>query len=220
MKKALIFGSTGFVGSHLLKQLLSSPDYEQVTAVVRKESGVCHPKLKTVISDYNALPALETILAGDEIFIALGTTKKKSPDKAEYYRVDHDYPVLAARIARAQGARAVFLVSAVGANPDSKFFYVRTKGETERDIIALDFEHTHFFRPSMILGCREESRPFEKILIGAWSLINPLLVGNADRYRGISGEDIAKAMRVSATLQADKLNIYHWREMHALIAGS
>lgn len=220
MKKALIFGSTGFVGSHLLNQLLSSPDYEQVTAVVRKESGVRHPKLKTVIGDYDSLPALKADLAGNEIFIALGTTKKKSPEKAEYYRVDHDYPVLAARIAKAQGARAAFLVSAVGANPASKVFYVRTKGETERDIIALDFEHTHLFRPSMIMGYREESRPFEKILIGAWSLINPLLLGNADRYRGMSGEDIAKAMKVSATIQADKVNIYHWREMQVLIAGT
>jgi uncharacterized protein YbjT (DUF2867 family) len=156
-------------------------------------------------------------LVGDEIFIALGATKKTSPQMADYYRVDHDYPVLAARVAKDQGAKAVFLVSAVGANPDSNIFYVRTKGETERDIIALDFEHTHVFRVSMIMGNRQENRPLERILIKVWSVINPLLVGKADRYRGMTGEEIAKAMSLSATTRAEKLKIYHWKEMKALL---
>jgi uncharacterized protein YbjT (DUF2867 family) len=124
--------------------------------------------------------------------------------------VDHDYPVLAAQLAKARGAKSVFLVTAVGANPHSHFSYVRMKGETERDIIALDFEHTHIFRPSMITGNRQEKRPGEKAMIGVWSAIDLFLVGKADRYKGISGEDIAKAMKNSATRQTQKLKIYHW----------
>src|SRR6202034_2613376 len=91
---------------------------------------------------------VQSEIARDEVFIALGTTRANSPDEAEYYRVDHDYPVLAARIAKEGGARSVFLVSAVDADPNSKYFYVRTKGDTERDVRALNFEHTNIFRPS------------------------------------------------------------------------
>ncbi len=219
MKKAIIFGSSGFVGSHLLSELLNSSEYAQVTVVVRKKLSICHPKLVTVIGDYSSLLALEADVSADEIFIALGTTRKTSPNKTTYYQVDHDYPVLAAQIAKARGAKSVFLVTAVGANPHSHIFYVRTKGETERDIIALDFEHTHIFRPSMITGNRQEKRPFEKVLIGIWSAINPLLVGRADRYKGITGQDIAKAMKTSANHQSQKLTIYHWKEMHNLSRG-
>ncbi len=217
MKKAIIFGSSGFVGSHLLSELLNDSDYAQVTAVVRKELSLSHPNLNTVVGDYRSLHTLAADVSADEIFIALGTTRKASPDETTYYQVDHDYPVLAAKIAKSRGAKSVFLVTAVGANPDSHFFYVRTKGETERDIIALDFEHTHIFRPSMITGNRQEKRLFEGAMIGIWSVINPLLVGKADRYRGMTGQDIAKAMKISAIHQSQKLTIYHWSEMNNLL---
>jgi uncharacterized protein YbjT (DUF2867 family) len=152
MKSAIVFGASGFVGTHLLSGLLNRPDYGQVTAVVRKSLQITHPKLRTLIGDYCSLAGLQSEIAADEIFLALGTTRANSPKKAAYHQVDHDYPVLAARLAKAGGARSVFLVTAVGANPNSNFFYTRTKGETERDVVALNFEHTHSFRPSMIIG--------------------------------------------------------------------
>jgi uncharacterized protein YbjT (DUF2867 family) len=217
MKKAIVFGSSGFVGSHLLGELLNSPNYEQVTVVVRKKLDINHPKLVTLIGDYSSLPALESDISADEIFIALGATRATSPEKGKYYQVDHDYPVLAARIAKARGAKSIFIVTAVGANPDSRFFYVRTKGETERDIIALDFDHTHIFRASMIMGNRTENRPLEKPFIKIWSALNPILVGRINRYRGMAGEDIARAMKNSATNQQEKLKIYQWKEMTDLL---
>jgi uncharacterized protein YbjT (DUF2867 family) len=218
MKRAIVFGSSGFVGSHLLSELLNSPDYGQVTAVARKSLNITHPKLRTVIADYHSLANVKSEIAGDEVFIALGTTKANSPEKAEYYQVDHEYPVLAARIAKERGAKSVFLVTAVGANPNSKFFYVRTKGETERDLIALNFEHTHIFRPSMIVGNRKEKRSLlEGALMRFWSALNPLLTWKGHKYKGITGEDIAKAMIESAKDQTQKLKIYHWREMHDLL---
>ena len=217
MKRAIVFGASGFVGSNLLKELLNSPDYEQVTVVVRKKLNINHPKLITLIGDYSSLPALESDISADEIFIALGATRKSSPEKEKYYEVDHDYPVLAARIAKARGAKSVFIVTAVGANPNSRVFYVRTKGETERDIIALDFDHTHIFRASMIMGNRAENRPLEKPFIKIWSAFNRILVGKTNRYRGMAGEDIARAMKSSATNQLEKLKIYHWKEMTDLL---
>ena len=201
-----------------MSELLNSSDYGQVTAVARKSLNIAHPRLRTVICDYNSLEGVKSEIAADEVFIALGTTKANSPEKAEYYQVDHEYPVLAARIAKERGAKSVFLVTAVGANPHSKFFYVRTKGETERDVIALNFEHTHIFRPSMIMGIRKEKRSLlEGALMRFWSALNPLLTWKGDKYKGITGEDIAKAMIKSAKNQTDKLKIYHWREMHNLL---
>jgi uncharacterized protein YbjT (DUF2867 family) len=219
MKTAVIFGSTGFIGSHLLRDLLDSPDYARVIAVVRKPGTLSHPKLTVLIGDLATLPALAPQLVADEVFIALGTTRKHTPDEAEYYRIDHDYPVLAAKIAKQNGARAVFLVTAVGANASSGVFYIRTKGEVERDIIALDFAHTHIFRPSMIMGQRTEDRPRERLLIAAWGVLNPLLLGPADRYRGLTGGEIARAMMNAARREAEKVRIYHWKEMAALLRG-
>jgi uncharacterized protein YbjT (DUF2867 family) len=221
MKRAIVFGSSGFVGSHLLSELLNSPDYGQVTAVARKNLNITHPKLRTVTGDYNSLADVKSEFAADEVFIALGTTRARSPEKVEYYQVDHDYPVLAARIAKETGAKSVFLVTAVGANPNSKFFYVKTKGETERDVIALNFEHTHIFRPSMIVGNRKEKRSLlEDVLMRFWSALNPFLAWTGDKYKGITGEDIAKAMIASAKNQTEKVKIYHWKEMHDLLSGA
>jgi len=95
---------------------------------------------------------------------------------------------------------------------------LRTKGETERDVIALNFEHTHIFRPSMILGHRKEKRSLlEEALIKCWSALNPLLTWKWDKYKGITGEAIAKALMKSAQNQTEKVKIYHWREMHDLL---
>jgi uncharacterized protein YbjT (DUF2867 family) len=216
MKQAILFGASGFVGSCLLADLLNNPDYSEVTVVVRKDLNVSHPKLRTLIGDYATLPGLKDKIDADEVYITLGTTKKKTPDEKVYYQIDHDYPVLAARIAKEKGAKAVFLVTAVGADAGSGIFYVRTKGETERDIIALDLEHTHIFRPSMIMGNRKESRPLEKFLIGVFRVINPIF--GSSKYRGIEGKDIARAMNnAAAKVQTEKVKVYHWKEMNELL---
>lgn len=217
MKKAVLFGASGFVGLYLLDELLNNPDYEKVIIVVRKDLNINHPKLKTLIGDYHSLSDLKEQIVADDIFITLGTTKKKTPKQDEYYQIDHDYPVLAAKIAQANGATAIFLLTAIGANPKSSVFYVRTKGDVEQDIIALNFDHTHIFRPSMIMGERKEKRPLEKIMMRIWWVVNPLFIGKMNKYRGINGKDIAKAMNNSAKDQTAKITVYHWEEMNALL---
>ena len=218
MKRAIVYGATGFVGSHLLRDLLERSEYQSVTAVVRKDPGLAHPKLHTLLGDLDSVGEGMSGSALDEVFIALGTTRKRTPDRTAYYRVDHDYPVAAARAVQALGARSVFLVSSVGADPASQVFYVRTKGQTERDILALGFDHTHIFRPSMILGNRTEPRPLEHFLGRAWALLDPLLMGSLDRYKGIHGADIARAMgRAAADRRPERVAIYHWRQMQDLL---
>lgn len=217
MKKAILFGASGFIGSYLLDELLNNDDYGQVAIVVRKDLNIKHPKLKTLIGDFHSLPNLKESIVADDIFIAIGTTQKNTPDKKQYYQIDHDYPVLAAKMARENGAKTVSVVTAVGANAASSIFYVRMKGEVERDIIALDFEHTHIFRPSMLMGDRKESRTLEKIFIKIWKVINPVLIGRRlKKYRGIDGKDVAKAMNIAAKKDLQKLKIYDWEEMNRL----
>lgn len=217
MLKAVVFGASGFIGSHLLTELLNSPNYDQVTVVVRKPLSLSHPKLKMLIGDFKTLTSLKPEIQADDVFITLGTTKKQTPNQKEYYQVDHDYPVLAAQIAKENGAKSVFIVTAIGAHKNSNVFYVKTKGETERDIQALNFKHTHIFQPSMILGQRREKRTVEKIFINVWSVIDHIFVGRLNQYKGIDGKDVAKAMINAAKVQTDKVKFYRWKDMMGLV---
>ncbi|WP_199121179.1 oxidoreductase [Pedobacter sp. ASV28] len=217
MKTAILFGASGFIGGYLLNDLLQSDIYSQVKIVVRKPLDLQHHKLKTIIADYQSLPQYQDELVADDVFITLGTTKKKTPNEKEYYQIDHDYPVLAAQLTLAKGAKSVFMVTAIGANARSSIFYVKTKGESERDVLALGFEHTHIFRPSMIMGNRSESRPLEKIFIKIWVGINFLLVGSLNKYKGITAREIARAMFTAAQQPAEKVKFYHWQEMQQLL---
>ena len=217
MKKAILYGASGLVGSYILDNLLNNANYQQVIIVVRKDLNIQHPKLKTLIGDFNTLPEVVKDIQVDEVFIALGTTQKKTPDKKLYYQIDHDYPILATKLAKENGAKAVFLVSALGANAKSSIFYSKLKGETEQDITSLNLDHTYIFRPSMILGNRKENRPAEKVFIGIFKFINPIFVGGLSKYKGIEAEDIAKAMINSANTLNEKVKILHWEEMSALL---
>ncbi|MEO8656881.1 MAG: NAD(P)H-binding protein [Bryobacteraceae bacterium] len=217
MKTALVFGATGFIGSYLLEELLNGSDYDCVTAVTRKPMQTKHPKLTNLIGDYNSLSAIRSRLIADDVFIVIGTTKANTPDESLYYQIDHDYPVLAAKFAKENGAKSVFLVTSVGADANSKFFYTKTKGETERDVRALNYGSTNIFRPSMLMGSRKEHRQLESILITAWSLLNLVLVGSFSQYKGIDGKDVARAMANSAKAPPQGVKIYHWDEMSALL---
>ncbi len=216
MKKAIVFGASGFIGSYLVEALLNNDQYDKVTIVVRKNSIIHHPKLTILTGDINTLTSLKDQIKAEEVFIALGTTKKKTPDQKEYYRIDHDYPVLAAKIAKDNGAKSVFLVSSIGANAASGVFYTRTKGKTEQDIIALNFDHTHIFRPSLLLGNRKENRPLEKFFLKIWPIISLIFRGTLSRYRGIEGKEVAQAMQHAALHQTEKVKIYYWKEMNHL----
>ena len=214
MKKAILFGASGFVGSYLLTNLLENELYSEVTIVVRKPLNIQHTKLNMVLADYRSLAQNKEYLVADDVFIALGTTKKKTPDEKEYYQIDHDYPLLAAELTKANGSKMVSVVSAIGANANSSIFYVKTKGEMEKDIIDVGFEHTQIFRPSIIMGSRAESRPLEKVFIKLFSAVNFLI---PSRYKGITAQNIAKAMFNAAQKTSKKIEIFHWKEMQPFL---
>ncbi|WEK17577.1 MAG: oxidoreductase [Candidatus Pedobacter colombiensis] len=192
--EAIIVGATGLIGSSLLQQLLDHPDYKLVTAVVRREIHLQHPKFQQVVVDFDRLENHQEHIKGDVVFCALGTTQNKTPDKAQYRKIDYQYPLDIALIAQQNGASQYHLVSALGANPNSSIFYSKLKGEVERDLKTIPFKSIHIYRPSLLDGDRQEHRSAEGIMIRLMRVLNPLLIGGLKKYRSIKIEKVASAM--------------------------
>jgi uncharacterized protein YbjT (DUF2867 family) len=193
-KKAIIVGASGLIGSKLLTFLLTHRDYEDVLSVSRKKARINNGKLAQLVIDFDELAEHANALKGDVIFCCLGSTKKQTPDMAEYRKIDHDYPVELAKIALANGITQYHLISAIGANPDSSNFYAKMKGETEKDIIALGLNCLHIYQPSLLTGHRKQSRLLERIATQVMRFINPLLIGGLKKYRSIPAYTVARAM--------------------------
>jgi len=192
--KAVVIGATGLTGSHLLTQLLEDRRYDEVVTLSRKRTNIKHPKLLEFEVDLFDPVTYETHLIGDHLFICTGTTQAKTPDTQEYYRIEHDLPLTVSRVALKNNVSTVVAISALGADPNSRFNYNKGKGDMERDIEQLGFEHAYFVQPALIGGDRDEKRTFERLWVKVQSVIDPLLFGGLKKYRTIEPETIAKAM--------------------------
>ncbi len=146
--KILLAGATGLVGSHVLAQLLAAAECSAVVAPTRRALDVVHAKLDNPLVDFEQLPAQAPWWQADVAICALGTTIKQAGSRAAFRRVDHAYPLAIARQLRQLGATAFALNSAPGADPRSRLFYNRVKGELERDLQALGFASLTLVRPS------------------------------------------------------------------------
>jgi len=193
-KKAIVAGATGLIGSQLLDILLASDIYNEVVILVRKKLDITHPQLTQLVIDFEQIENYSASITGDAVFSCLGTTRSKTPDRNTYYRIDHDYPLFLARLAKANGIKQFHLVSAIGANPNSGTFYIRLKGETERDISALNFYSSFMYEPSMLTGREFETRFGEVFFEGLFKIVNHLLIGQWKKYRSVSGTAVARAM--------------------------
>ena len=220
-RTALLAGASGLVGGHLLQRLLADPRYRQVITVSRKALGIEHPKLRSLITDFDPI---EAAIAGlgetvDDAFCALGTTIKTAGSRAAFQRVDFGYVVAFARAARTVGARRFMLVSAIGASARSAIFYLRVKGETEEAVAALGYPALHIFRPGLLLGKRAESRPREALGMALMPLLNPLMLGPAKAYRGIPADTVAAAMIIAAGAERTGRHIHTYADMVAPEGG-
>jgi len=196
-KQALLAGATGLVGGQLLARLLAHPAYSRVEVLVRRELPVRNSKLVQRVVDFEHLEAVSGISA-DDVFCCLGTTIRKAGSQQAFRRVDHDYALALAGLARAAGAQQFLMVSALGADARSSVFYSRVKGETERDIAATGLAKVVFMRPSLLLGERQEVRTGERVGSVVGWLIAPLLIGPLRKYRPIDADHVAAAMAYAA----------------------
>ena len=192
--KAVIAGASGLIGSKLLNILLHEPYYDEVLILVRKELPVSHKKLVQRLIDFDNLDEHVAAITGHSVFCCLGSTRKKTPDLTTYRKIDHDYPLKLAQLAKQNGVEQYHLVSAIGANSHSSNFYTKMKGEVEEAIEKVGLKCLHIYQPSVLTGGRKESRPAERFIIGVMNVIDPLLVSGLKKYRSISAGTVARAM--------------------------
>jgi uncharacterized protein YbjT (DUF2867 family) len=205
------------VGGHLLRLLLEDPDYATVTVLTRRTLGRAERGLVEHVVDFDRPDTYRAHAGADDVFCCLGTTIANAGSQEAFRKVDLEYPVAVARAAAEAGARRFFIITAVGADPKSRVFYNRTKGEVEQALIALPFPGgVKIFRPSMLLGERGESRPAERVGAALMSLTAPLFVGGLRAYRAIDGSRVARAMWVAAKQEPEGQRVYEGESLFAL----
>ena len=194
MKTALVFGSTGLIGGHLILQLIKNDNYNKIKLFVRSEIVINEPKIEIIKTDFNDLENHKEDVKGDDCFFCIGTTKQNSPDKNEYQRVELEIPKKIAQIARSNSVNSFIFVSSIYANPKSSGDYVKFKGLVEEELKKLNFSNLGILRPSFLMGNRKENRAGEKIGILTFRLLSPLLLGPLKKMKPINSEKVAKAM--------------------------
>lgn len=190
MSQVLLTGATGLVGDHLLRMLLQEPRIDGIAAPTRRPlkdiSGVFNP-VDPQLTD--ALAQVTTSV--DIVFCCLGTTRREAGSKEAFIHADYTLVVDTALTGQRLGATHMLVVSAMGANASSPFFYNRVKGKMEEALMAQHWPRLTIARPSMLLGDREKHRVNESLL----APIFKLLPGN---LKSINARDVARALLVTA----------------------
>ena len=194
MKTALIFGSSGLVGKSLLNQIINNSNYSKVKIFVRSSLEISDQKVEIINTDFKDLQKIKNLIIGDDCFFCIGTTKKNSPDKNEYRRVELDLPKKIAQISKSNDIKSFIYVSSGFADPKNSGDYLKFKGLVEEEIKSLNFEKIGILRPSFLLGNRKENRVGEKIGIFIFKLLSPIFVGPIKKMKPIHSEKVAKAM--------------------------
>ncbi|WP_440652980.1 NAD(P)H-binding protein [Candidatus Pelagibacter sp. HIMB1542] len=147
MKTALLFGATGLVGGHVLNQLIQNNNYSKIKIFVRSSTQINNSKIEVIQTDFNNLEKHKEEIEGDECFFCIGTTKKNSPDKNEYQRIELDIPKQVAQITKSNNVKSYFFVSSGYANSKSSGDYLKYKGLVEEEILGLGFSKIGIMRP-------------------------------------------------------------------------
>ena len=194
MKTALIFGSSGLIGNHLLELILKDNNYIKIKLFVRSDLTDVNSKIEIIKTDFNNIENHKDKIVGDDCFFCIGTTRKNTPDKNEYIKIEYNLPIEVAKIAKSNSINNFIYISSLGANPNAASLYLKNKGQTEQELIKLNFMNLSILRPSILLGNRKENRVGEKIGIFAMKTLSPLFLGNMKKYKPIKVEYVSKAM--------------------------
>ena len=194
MKTALLFGSSGLIGGHLLNELIKNNKYSKVKLFVRLKPEINDSKIEIIKTNFNNLKNHAEDIKGDDCFYCIGTTKKNSPDKNEYKRVERDIPVEIAQFAKKNLVNSFIYVSSGFADPKNSGSYLRYKGEVEEELKKMNFAKVAIIRPSILLGNRKTFRLGERIGILVMKALSIFFLGSLKKYKPIQVEHVAKAM--------------------------
>ena len=210
---AIVFGATGLVGGFLVEELLASGHYAEVITPVRRLYGANRPGERQLTFDFSN-PDSSLFPQGEDVFVAIGTTRSKTPNLEQYHAIDVGIPITVAELAAAIKARSLVVVSAVDANEKSSNFYLKMKGEMERRITE-HFPAAYFVRPAMLRGPRKEFRFGELVFRVLSPAIDLLMLGKLKRYKSIMARDVARAM-VYLSQQGYTNHVVQAPELHLL----
>lgn len=190
----LILGATGLVGGHILDLALNNDAIKKVKVLTRRPIKKTSSKLEQVLLDFEDLEKFPDVFNVDLVFCCLGTTIKKAGSKENFRKVDYEYPLKSASLAKGKGVSKFIMVTALGSNKKSPIFYSRVKGEVESEIKNLEINQFIVIRPSLIMGERSEKRKGERIGQSLMKSLNPFLPGPLKKYRGVEAKEIAEVM--------------------------
>ena len=194
MSTAVVFGGTGLVGNHLLKILINDDYYSKVKVFTRSNIEIIHHKLEIIETNFDNIESLKDKISADNCFFCIGTTKKNSPQKLEYQRIELELPKKIALICKSNAIRSFIFVSSGFANPNHSGEYLRFKGLVEEELKSLSFENLGILRPSFLLGKRKQFRILETIGIYIFRLLSPFFIGPLKKMKPIHANTVAKAM--------------------------
>ena len=204
MKTAAIFGSSGLIGKSILLKLLKSDNYSRVKAFVRSEIEIDHPKLDIIITDFSKLDEIEYLLNVDECYFCIGTTRRKTPRKTDYIKIEYELPIKIAEICKRNAINKFIYISSLGASPNAAGLYLKNKGKTESDLKNLKFKKLIIVRPSILVGERKENRIGEKLGLLIMNSLSILLMGKLKKYKPIKAMVVANSIFKIANKNIEK----------------
>ncbi|MEZ4773865.1 MAG: NAD(P)H-binding protein [Bacteroidia bacterium] len=214
-KIAMIFGATGLIGGHLLRELIQDDRYETLHIFSRRAMKSPSDKVVVHVVDFKKPESFRHLIKGDELYCSLGTTIRKAGSREDFLFVDYEIPTYLAAAASKNKVGKFLIVTAMGADSKSFFFYNRVKGQIEAEVQKYPFEQVAILRPSLLLGEREEQRLGEDIGKLMMNIFSPLMIGPARQYRAIAGKTVAKAMIAIANSPQNQV-IFSSDELHKL----
>ena len=211
-KQVTLFGATGLIGSYLLEFLLKDSDIHLINVVGRNPFHLQHDKINNTVIDFEDVSSISNSITGSEaVFVSIGTTMSKvNGDKIKYKSVDFDIIFNIANACKQKNINQFIYVSSLGANANSSNFYLRLKGEIDEAVAKLNLNSTSVFRPSVLLGKRNESRPGEKIMQFVMPLLDFMIPSNS---KAIKAEDVAKSMLNTTKNYKTGLHIYQYSQI-------
>lgn len=212
-KSVVIVGATGLTGNAILHELIGEPEVTEIRVFVRKTIAGLPEKITQITTDFSDFSLLKEHVIGDVIYCCVGTTRKKTPDLNDYRNIDFGINIGMAKLAKENGIPTVHLISAIGASTSSRIFYSKLKGEIEEAMKELQFTHCYIYQPSILIGSRTESRPFEFLGQKLMLFFEGLRLLSKNEYHSIRVETIAKAMIKTLGKEVEGIHIQRYQEM-------